>query len=171
METTIDVGEGITRSMEEKVVRTLAQLHDNHPHSNNNYNPSMEKFFSCFAPTARFLGSEAGENWDMPAYKRYMVPMYNRGGRTASPPFTLVPQEDTRRVSISTPLFATFDEVLLGCNGDGEVTSELRGSGCMMYDKVEDRWRVILYHLSVPVPNDAALTISKGLQQPPPLPS
>jgi hypothetical protein len=149
-------------TMEEKVASTLKQLHDNHPHAEN---PSMEKYFACFTPNARFLGTQAGDNWNMTEYKRYLVPMYN-SGRQIIP---IRPQEGSRKISVSPP-FASFDEVLLGCDAGGALRSELRGSGSMVYDGAQQAWRIALYHLSVPIPNDAALAVSQSLPQPHPFP-
>mmetsp|Transcript_21757 Transcript_21757/g.36635 ORF Transcript_21757/g.36635 Transcript_21757/m.36635 type:complete len:191 (-) Transcript_21757:158-730(-) len=152
-------------TMEAKVALTLKKLHDSHPNSEN---PSFKRYFSCFSPDARFLGTQATDNWDMEEYKRYLLPLYTSQRQRVIP---VKPQEESRKITICAGgWFATFDEVLLGLDEKQRLKSELRGSGSMIYNNDTDSWMILQYHLSIPIPNDAALAVSRHLPQPHPFP-
>jgi hypothetical protein len=100
-------------------------------------------YFALFAPGAIFLGTDASERWDIPAFRAYAEPLFARGQG-----WTYVPLE--RHVTLDPGgRSAWFDERL-----SNEKYGETRGSGVLVRDG--DRWLVAQYVLSFPVPNDLA---------------
>jgi hypothetical protein len=70
---------------------------------------------------------------------------------------------DSRKIdyfpSASSPILATFDELLearsFGCTA--------RGTGSIVFDSATNKWLIIHYYLSFPVPNDLAKDICKKI--------
>ena len=81
------------------------------------------------------------------------------------------PVEELRKISFIGDHFASFDEILHGVDENGVLHYEVRGSGTLVLDPTDDMWKIALYHLSVPIPNEAALSVCQYLQQPHPYPS
>jgi hypothetical protein len=104
-------------------------------------------------------------------YQRVLLPLYtavSQGQHQGVIP--VKPQQDSRKITVCGGVFATFDECLLGLDAQGRPVSEMRGSGTMLYDKESDSWSILQYHMSMPIPNEAALAVSRHLQQPHPFP-
>jgi hypothetical protein len=100
-----------------------------------------ETYFDQFSPGARFVGTDASEHWDIPAFKAYADPIFaRRRGWTYHP--------RDRHLSVSGDL-AWFDEKL-----DHASYGELRGSGVLR--RIDGGWKIEQYVLSFAVPNDRA---------------
>lgn len=100
-------------------------------------------YFDLFAPEGVFLGTDATERWDKKAFQAFAHPYFAKG--TA---WTFVPRD--RHVSFSADgRVAWFDELL-----DSQTYGECRGSGVL--EKIDGRWKVQQYNLSIPLPNDLA---------------
>ncbi len=100
-------------------------------------------YFDLFAPTGVFLGTDATERWDKEAFQKFAHPYFAKG--TA---WTFKPRD--RHVSFSADgRVAWFDELL-----DSASYGECRGSGVL--EKIDGRWKVQQYNLSIPLPNDLA---------------
>lgn len=100
-------------------------------------------YFDLFAPEGVFLGTDATERWDKKAFQAFAHPYFAKG--TA---WTFVPRN--RHVNFSADgKVAWFDELL-----DSASYGECRGSGVL--EKIDGRWKVQQYNLSIPLPNDLA---------------
>lgn len=103
-------------------------------------------YFDLFAPSGVFLGTDATERWDKAAFQAFAHPYFAKG--TA---WTFVPRN--RHVNFSADgRVAWFDELL-----DSATYGECRGSGVL--EKIDGRWKVQQYNLSIPLPNDLAKNV------------
>lgn len=105
------------------------------------------EYFSLFAPEAVFLGTDATERWTVPEFRAYAHPHFARGtGWTYRP-----------RVRHVSPLpggeMAFFDELL-----DHARYGGCRGTGVLR--RIDGAWRISQYHLTFPIPNEAALAVT-----------
>ena len=105
-----------------------------------------KEYFDLLAPSGVFLGTDATERWDKAAFQAFAHPYFAKG--TA---WTFAPRD--RHVNFSTDgRVAWFDELL-----DSASYGECRGSGVL--EKIDGRWKVQQYNLSIPLPNDLAKEI------------
>ncbi len=98
-------------------------------------------YWSCFAPGAVFLGTDASERWTLEEFKAYAEPHFAKGrGWTY--------RKVKRWVTVHAAQTAWFDELL-----ENAKYGTCRGSGVVV--KGEDGgWRIAQYNLSVPIPNE-----------------
>jgi hypothetical protein len=127
----------------------LDSLHSYHAHGPE---ANIDKYFACFSPQGRFLGTDGKESWSVEDFRRYSEPFFN-GPRAA--PF--VPRPGSRKFvsfppNSPTPIVVAFDEIL-ECEG---MKGQARGNGSLVWDQDQQKWLVFLYHLSIPVPNEIA---------------
>ena len=102
-----------------------------------------EAYFGLLAPNAVFLGTDATERWDKEAFRGFVHPYFAKGqGWTYTPRDRHVDFSRDGRV-------AWFDEHL-----DSVTYGECRGSGTL--EKGESGWKIVQYHLTIPMPNDIA---------------
>ena len=116
-------------------------------------------YFALFAPEAVFIGTDAGERWDLAQFRAFALPYFQKGkGWTYLPSnrhVQLSPQGDV----------AWFDEALRNSTLGG-----CRGTGVLR--RVNGRWLVCQYHLTIPVPNGLAKEVVELIRaQPPAAPS
>lgn len=102
-----------------------------------------ERYFGHFAPDGVFLGTDATERWTTTAFRAYAHPYFSQGKG-----WTFTPRSRNVTVSRSGSV-AWFDERL-----DSASYGECRGSGVLQ--KVNGRWLVEQYNLTIPIPNDLA---------------
>ncbi len=98
------------------------------------------RYFAHFAPEAVFLGTDATERWTLPQFRAFAEPYFRRGSAWTYRPI--------RRSVGVTPSGdgAWFDETL-----ENAKLGECRGSGALV--RIDGRWRITQYNLTVPVPN------------------
>jgi ketosteroid isomerase-like protein len=102
-----------------------------------------EAYFALLAPNAVFLGTDATERWDKAAFRTFAHPYFAEGkGWTFTPRNRHVDLSRDGRV-------AWFDELL-----DSATYGECRGTGVL--EKVDGGWKIVQYHLTIPMPNDLA---------------
>ena len=103
-------------------------------------------YFAQFSHTARFVGTDASEHWDIAAFKAYAEPLFARGQGWTYRPYdrTLIVSGDV----------AWFDEKL-----DNDGYGALRGSGLLRRTGPEGEWKIEQYVLSFTVPNDRARAV------------
>ncbi len=103
-------------------------------------------YFAQFSDTARFVGTDASEHWDIGAFKAYAEPLFARGQGWTYRPYdrTLIVSGDV----------AWFDEKL-----DNDSYGALRGSGLLRRSGPEGVWKIEQYVLSFTVPNDRARAV------------
>ncbi len=105
-----------------------------------------ERYFGHFAEGAIFLGTDAGERWDVAAFRAFAEPYFGTGQG-----WTYV--ASGRHLALGPgKKVVWFDERL-----QNESYGECRGSGVLR--RVGKQWKIAQYNLAIPVPND----LSKGL--------
>ncbi len=103
-------------------------------------NANFDNYFELMTPDGVFLGTDATENWQNKAFRDFSKPYFDRGKAWS---FTAI----ERNVYVNeTNDFAWFDELL-------DTQMKLcRGSGVLK--KVEGKWKIAHYVLSIAVPNE-----------------
>ena len=110
-----------------------------------------EKYFSCFAPDAVFLGTDATERWTRDDFRKWAHPYFARGKAwTYKPRSRWIAFSPDRRT-------AWFDELL-----DNASLGTCRGSGVLV--ATSDGWKIEQYNLAIMVPNDAADAVVKTIR-------
>lgn len=111
-----------------------------------------ETYFDSMAADAHFIGSDAGEDWEMNAFKAYAMPHFQ--GESA---WIFVPQQ--RHIYFNEEhKTAWFDEIL-----ESEHMGLCRGSGVLV--KSENQWKIAHYVLSILVPNTQIEQVVKAKKQ------
>lgn len=100
-----------------------------------------ERYFRHLADDSVFLGTDITERWEKKAFRAYAHPYFAKGKAWN---FHAV-----RRAIVVAPGggAAWFDEDL-----GTEKLGPARGSGALV--RTPDGWRITLYNLSIPIPND-----------------
>lgn len=109
-------------------------------------------YFSLFAPEGVFIGTDATERWTVAEFRAYAEARFAKGkGWT----YTL----KDRHIDVTkTGDVAWFDELL-----DNKSYGTCRGTGVLR--KVDGKWLISQYHLTIPVPNDLAESIVKIIRE------
>jgi hypothetical protein len=110
-----------------------------------------ERYFGHFAKEAVFLGTDATERWDVPAFRAYAHPYFSQGKAWS---FHAV----RRDVTLGESGGAWFDEAL-----DTPNLGPARGSGVLLKDR-SGQWKIAQYNLSVPIPNERFAEVKKLLE-------
>lgn len=101
------------------------------------------RYFGHFARGGVFLGTDATERWTAEEFRVWAKPYFTRGKAWSF-------KAKTRHVIVSPDgKTAWFDELL-----DTPNLGLSRGSGVLTKD--EGGWKIALYDLSIPIPNDLA---------------
>ncbi len=105
-----------------------------------------DRYFALYHPTARFLGTDAGEDWDIPTFRAY-------ASKTQGWTYTL------RDRSLYGPGGETvlFHELL-----DNAKYGTSRGSGALVWE--EGQLLIAQYHLTFPIPNDLAAEFTEQIK-------
>jgi hypothetical protein len=110
------------------------------------------KYFSMFAPEGVFIGTDASERWTVAEFKAYADPYFSKGKG-----WTYKPMK--RNVEIASgEHFAWFDEIL-----ENASYGTCRGTGVLR--KIDGRWKIAQYHLTIPVPNELADALVSMIRQ------
>jgi ketosteroid isomerase-like protein len=96
------------------------------------------RYFAHFAADGIFLGTDATERWDVPAFRAFAHPYFARGKAWSF--------RATRRAVVVRGETAWFDEDLAT-----DTLGPARGSGVLVFR--DGRWLVEQYVLSITVPN------------------
>lgn len=100
----------------------------------------FESYFKLMTMDAVFIGTDATENWGLEEFKAYSKPHFDKGKAWS---FTAV----ERNIYVNeSEDFAWFDELL-----DTQMKI-CRGSGVVK--KVDGKWKIAHYVLSIAVPNE-----------------
>jgi hypothetical protein len=117
------------------VVRALDDFHDAAARADE------PRYFAHFAPDGVFLGTDASKRWEVAAFRAYAHPHFSRGkGWTYHPLRRAIAFASDGSV-------AWFDEDLRG-----DRVGPSRGTGVLVC--IEGRWLIVLYDLSITVPNE-----------------
>lgn len=110
----------------------------------------FDRYFSRWTDRSVFLGTDATERWVGEEFRAFARPYFEQGKG-----WTYVSRD--RRVSLG-PDIAFFDELL-----QNEKLGTCRGSGVLR--KVEGRWWIMQYNLSIPIPNALAEGVAARIRQ------
>lgn len=104
-----------------------------------------DEYFGLLTPTARFIGTDAGERWSVEDFRAYAMPYFSQGkGWTYHPRDRVI-----SILPIECRCVASFDELL-----DNASYGETRGSGVLI--RSAEGWQIDQYVLSFAVPNGVA---------------
>lgn len=114
-----------------------------------------EGYFGLMTEDSVFLGTDATERWDEKAFRAYAHPHFAKGKAWSF--------HATRRAIVIAPggQSAWFDEDLAT-----ERLGPARGTGTLV--KRPEGWRIALYNLSIPIPNERFDAVRKLIDSPPP---
>jgi SnoaL-like domain len=137
------------------IANVLDDMHDAAAHADE------ARYFAHFADDAVFLGTDAKERWDLPAFRAFAHPYFTKGKawsfRAVRRVVTLARDGD----------LAWFDEDLAT-----EKLGPARGSGVLVRGP-EGAWKVVQYNLATVIPNErfaaarAAIDRSESAREPP----
>lgn len=105
------------------------------------------RYFGHFAENAVFIGTDALERWGMSEFREYAHPYFAKGKG-----WTYRLRPGTRHVDAAENV-AWFDEML-----DNDKYGLCRGTGVMVLQG--GKWRIVQYHLTLPIPNEMMGEIS-----------
>jgi len=112
------------------------------------------RYFGHFAPEAVFLGTDPSERWTVEAFRRWAKPYFARKSAWAFTP-------RDRHVTVAPDgRCAWFDEV-----AESRHYGACRGTGVLR--KVDGRWKIAQYNLTLPVPNDRMAAVVRLLARDP----
>ncbi len=110
----------------------------------------FDRYFAQYTADAIFFGTDPEERWTIADFKAYATPAFKRGGWTYHP--------SERHIFIGEGgRTAWFDESL-----ENENYGTTRGTGVLVL--TGQGWRVSQYNLSIPVPNDLALSLVEEIR-------
>jgi hypothetical protein len=136
---------------ERDVARELDDFHDAAAHADET------RLFGHFAQGGVFLGTDATERWDVPAFRAYAHPRFAEGKGW-------VFHVERRAVRLSADgKTAWFDEDLRG-----DALGPARGSGVLLRSR--GRYLIAQYNLALTVPNERFSSVRALLDAPPPAP-
>ncbi len=101
----------------------------------------FDRYFSHWTDDSVFLGTDASERWTGEEFRDFARPHFEKGKGWSYTP------HDRKVTAIGDSAF--FDELLRN-----DKLGTCRGSGVLR--RVEGRWKVLQYNLSIPIPNDLA---------------
>lgn len=111
-----------------------------------------DRYFAHFHPRGLFLGTDASERWTLEEFKAFAMPYFQR--ETA---WTYQPRG--RQIDVSEDgQWAWFDEALVNVK-----YGRCRGTGTLR--RVAGQWRIVQYHLTMPIPNDLALETASRIAE------
>jgi hypothetical protein len=111
-----------------------------------------ETYFSLFAEGGVFLGTDGKERWTVPEFRAYAHPRFASGKAWSF-------RAARRNVSLRGDV-AWFDEEL-----ETQNLGPARGSGALVRDQA-NQWKVALYDLSIPIPNERFAEVRKVIDGP-----
>ncbi len=133
----------------EAVVHVLDDFHDAAARADE------ARYFAHFAEAGVFLGTDANERWDVPAFRAYAHPHFAKGKawrfRTVRRDIAFAPGGKV----------AWFDEDLAT-----EKLGPARGSGVLL--STPSGWKIVQYNLSVTIPNERFSEVRAVLERPAP---
>lgn len=115
------------------------------------------RYFAVFAPEAVFLGTAVEERWTLEQFRAFAEPYFAEGRG-----WTYVPRAGGRHIDHAPGgAVAWFDELL-----DNDKYGVCRGTGVLR--RIDGRWRIVQYNLTIPIPNEIALDVVQMIRAAPP---
>ncbi len=140
---------GTAGAGETEVARIEAVLDDFHQAASD---AEEERYFSHFAASGVFFGTDATERWTVEEFRTYAHPHFAQGKG-----WTYHPRD--RHVALSAGGdTAWFDELL-----DNAKYGECRGTGVLQ--RYGEEWKIEQYHLTLPVPNALAADLVARIRE------
>jgi hypothetical protein len=132
----------------ESVNSVLDRLHHSASQANG------DSYFSIFSERATYIGTDPTETWTLEQFKGFAVPYFNKGKG-----WTYVARD--RHIYFSKNKdTAWFDEML-----DNDKYGETRGTGVLV--KSDHQWKIVQYHLTLPIPNELTNDVVKMIKPKP----
>jgi len=144
-------GENSATQSQTEITKVLDDWHDAASKADE------ERYFGHFAKEAVFLGTDATERWDVPAFRAYAHPFFSQGKAWS---FRAV----RRDITLGPPGVAWFDEALETPN-----LGPARGSGVLLRDS-GGPWKIAQYNLAITIPNGRFNEVKKLLDSAAPAP-
>jgi metallo-beta-lactamase class B len=139
-------GQVLDQEAEEAVRETLDRFHQAAAEAD------AETYFSLLADEAVYLGTDAGERWSVDDFRAFAKPYFDRGqGWTYVSTSRHVDLDEDRST-------AWFDEML-----ENASYGTTRGTGVLM--KTPAGWRIVQYHLTIPIPNEIAKEVVERIRK------
>jgi hypothetical protein len=136
----------VAETQDKMIAQTLDKFHDAAARAD------LKNYFSLFAPEGVFIGTDASERWTVAEFKAYAEPHFAKGKG-----WTYVSKK--RHIDVTKDgSVAWFDEIL-----ENKTYGVCRGTGVLR--KVDGRWLISQYHLTIPVPNDLADKVVKMIRE------
>jgi ketosteroid isomerase-like protein len=130
------------------VAQTLNDLHDAASKADG------PRYFALFAPDVVFLGTDATERWPIEEFRKYAQARFDTGTG-----WTYTLHDRKRFITLSSGGdVAWFDELL-----ENAKYGTCRGSGVLR--KIDGAWKIAQYNLSIPIPNELALDVTKMIRE------
>jgi phosphohistidine phosphatase SixA/ketosteroid isomerase-like protein len=112
------------------------------------------RYFGHFTPDGVFLGTDPTERWTVDAFRRWARPYFARESA-----WTFVPRD--RHVTVAPDgTCAWFDEV-----AESRHYGACRGTGVLR--KIDGRWKIAQYNLTLPIPNERMAEVVRLLARDP----
>ena len=105
-----------------------------------------DRYFGHLSDESIFFGTDMSERWAKQEFQEYAKPHFDEGRG-----WTYVPTDRNIYVSEDGKM-GWFDEVLVN-----EQYGEVRGTGALILEN--ETWKIVQYHLTLPVPNDLLMTL------------
>jgi hypothetical protein len=117
----------------------------------------FDRYFEHWSPASVFLGTDATERWTGQEFRDFAKPHFDKGKGW-------VYQSRDRHITMAPGNEAAFFDELL----DNAKLGVCRGSG--VFRKMEGKWWLMQYNLSIPVPNDLAAKVVDLIKEKPKAP-
>lgn len=125
----------------------------------------FQEYFNLFHPEGKFLGTDATENWTTQEFREWARPFFTDvecaweytpipGKRVVS-----VVKKLSNDESSEAPTYALFDEQIYCV----DLKCLTRGSGTMVFE--DNRWHLMLYHITFPIPDTLFEGVTKRIVQ------
>lgn len=113
---------------------------------------NWDAYFGVYDPQAIFIGTDASETWTISEFKAYAKPAFDNGKGWTYHSYN-------RHVYFSKDkTIAWFDEMLKNAS-----LGTTRGTGVL--EKTDAGWKVVQYHLTLPIPNSLADEVADKIKQ------
>jgi metallo-beta-lactamase class B len=138
-------GQYLDQVAEDEVVDVLDRFHRAAAEAD------AETYFSLLEDDAVYLGTDATERWSVDDFRAFAQPYFDRGQG-----WTYVPT--SRHVDLDADRgTAWFDELL-----ENESYGTTRGTGVLT--RTRGGWRIVQYHLAIPIPNEIAKEVVERIR-------
>ncbi|NMP33549.1 nuclear transport factor 2 family protein [Thalassotalea sp. M1531] len=119
----------------------------------DNYHQAAAKadfdgYLGAMANESVFIGTDASERWTKKAFASFVQPYFDKGIGWEYQPF------DRNLTLLADGKTAYFDELL-----NNSSYGVCRGTGVVIF--AQERWQIVQYSLSIPIPNSIAKSVVK----------